>query len=55
VWLIIAARLPNREPIRVYPEAELAAAINKEKEAVRKIEERKAAQKNRRKLRKKLR
>jgi phosphatidylglycerol:prolipoprotein diacylglycerol transferase len=55
VWLIIAARLPDREPIRLYPEAQLAAAINKEKEAARKAEERKAAQKNRRKLRKKLR
>ncbi|MDR0669734.1 MAG: prolipoprotein diacylglyceryl transferase [Treponema sp.] len=47
VWLIIAARLPDREPIRVYPEPGKAAA--KEKSGGTQ------ARKNRRKIRKMLR
>jgi phosphatidylglycerol:prolipoprotein diacylglycerol transferase len=47
VWLIIAARLPNRTPIRLYPETAAAPVVNETEKA------RKA--KDRRKLRKKLR
>jgi phosphatidylglycerol:prolipoprotein diacylglycerol transferase len=48
VWLIIAARLPDREPIRVYAEAGSISKGAKEKD-------RNEARKARRKLRKKLR
>jgi phosphatidylglycerol:prolipoprotein diacylglycerol transferase len=48
VWLIIGSRLPNREPIRLYPASPAAAkAVS--------AEEKEAARKKRRKLRKKLR
>jgi phosphatidylglycerol:prolipoprotein diacylglycerol transferase len=50
VWLIIAARLPNRTPVRIYPEVPAAPAVPAadEKEKARKA-------KDRRKLRRKLR
>jgi phosphatidylglycerol:prolipoprotein diacylglycerol transferase len=48
VWLIIASRLPDREPARVYPAAEIA-------EAAIRAEKKEAARKNRRKLRRRLR
>lgn len=47
-WLIIASRLPNREPIRVYPASDAAAKTVS-------AGEKEAARKKRRKLRKKLR
>jgi phosphatidylglycerol:prolipoprotein diacylglycerol transferase len=51
LWLIIASRLPDREPVRVYPEN--AAALRGKPPAS--PEDREAARKSRRKLRKKLR
>jgi phosphatidylglycerol:prolipoprotein diacylglycerol transferase len=48
LWLIIASRLPNREPIRLYPASGAAARTVS-------AEEKEAARKKRRKLRKKLR
>jgi hypothetical protein len=47
LWLIIAARLPDREPVRVYAEASAREASQGE--------ERRKAKKSRRRLRKKLR
>jgi phosphatidylglycerol:prolipoprotein diacylglycerol transferase len=43
LWLLIASRLPDREPVRVYPSTEMTKEEKKEEE-----------RKNRRKLRKKL-
>jgi phosphatidylglycerol:prolipoprotein diacylglycerol transferase len=48
VWLIIAARLPDREPIRLYPEPSAAPVVADEKEKAHKAN-------TRRKLRRKLR
>jgi phosphatidylglycerol:prolipoprotein diacylglycerol transferase len=48
VWLVIASRLPDREPVRVYPPAGAAAKTVS-------AGDREAARKKRRKLRKKLR
>jgi phosphatidylglycerol:prolipoprotein diacylglycerol transferase len=49
LWLIIAARLPDRAPVRVYPEG------GQRDKPAPSPEDREAARKNRRKLRKKLR
>jgi phosphatidylglycerol:prolipoprotein diacylglycerol transferase len=54
LWLVIASRLPNREPIRVYPSAGQTSI----RSAIRSADEeqaRKNDQRRRRKLRKKLR
>jgi phosphatidylglycerol:prolipoprotein diacylglycerol transferase len=47
VWLIVASRLPNREPIRIYTEKETSPSVNKKEQA--------KERNKRRKLRKKLR
>jgi phosphatidylglycerol:prolipoprotein diacylglycerol transferase len=51
VWLVIAARLPDREPIRFYPEISAVGSFGKESHRANQKEAKKA----RRKLRKKLR
>jgi phosphatidylglycerol:prolipoprotein diacylglycerol transferase len=51
LWLVIASRLPHREPVRVYP----AAGESSPGRAKDRAKQKAAARKNRRKLRKKLR